>query len=75
MAPRACGKFYLSSNFLKMSSHSTFVDRTFPKADDIRSTVALQQPLTIYDALRNLVLFVQLKKREKHPWRSVNKIY
>ena len=25
----------------------------------------------IYDALRNLVPFVQFKKREKHPWRSV----
>ena len=24
------------------------------------------------DALRNLVPFVQFKKREKHPWRSVN---
>ena len=23
------------------------------------------------DALRNLVAFVLLKKREKHPWRSV----
>ena len=23
------------------------------------------------DALRNLVPFVQFKKREKHPWRSV----
>ena len=23
------------------------------------------------DAFRNLVPFVQLKKREKHPWRSV----
>ena len=26
----------------------------------------------IYDALRDLVLFVQFKKREKHPWRSVS---
>ena len=25
----------------------------------------------ICDALRDLVAFVQLKKREKHPWRSV----
>ena len=25
----------------------------------------------ICDALRNLVLFVQFKIREKHPWRSV----
>ena len=25
----------------------------------------------ICDALRNLVTFVQFKKREKHPWRSV----
>ena len=25
----------------------------------------------IYDALRDLVPFVQFKKREKHPWRSV----
>ena len=24
------------------------------------------------DALRDLVLFVQFIKREKHPWRSVN---
>ena len=26
----------------------------------------------IYDVLRDLVPFVQFKKREKHPWRSVN---
>ena len=26
----------------------------------------------IYGALRDLVPFVQNKKREKHPWRSVN---
>ena len=26
----------------------------------------------ICDALRDLVAFVQLKKRERHPWRSVN---
>ena len=28
--------------------------------------------LYICDALRDLVPFVQFKKREKHPWRSVN---
>ena len=26
---------------------------------------------TIYDALRDLVPFVQFKKRKKHPWKSV----
>ena len=26
----------------------------------------------ICDALRNLVAFVQFKKREKQPWRSIN---
>ena len=26
----------------------------------------------IGDALRDLVAFAQFKKREKHPWRSVN---
>ena len=26
----------------------------------------------ICDALRDLVAFVQFKKREKHPWRKVN---
>ena len=26
----------------------------------------------ICGALRNLLAFVQFKKREKHPWRSVN---
>ena len=28
--------------------------------------------MEIYDALHNLVSFVQIKKGEKHPWRSVN---
>ena len=28
-------------------------------------------PQIIYDALRDLVPFVQFKKRKKHPWRSV----
>ena len=27
--------------------------------------------ISICDALRNLVSFVQSKKREKHPWRIV----
>ena len=26
----------------------------------------------ICDALRDLIPFAQFKKREKHPWRSVN---
>ena len=26
----------------------------------------------MYDALHDLVAFVQFKEREKHPWRSVN---
>ena len=34
---------------------------------------ALVFPLKeIFGALRDLVPFVQFKKREKHPWRSVN---
>ena len=28
--------------------------------------------VSLRDALRNLVLFVQFKKRKKHPWRSVS---
>ena len=28
--------------------------------------------MTFCGALRDLVPFVQFKKREKHPWRSVN---
>ena len=28
--------------------------------------------VSICDALRDLISFVQFKKREKHPWRSVN---
>ena len=32
----------------------------------------IYQKNEICDALRNLVLFVRFKKREKHPWRSVN---
>ena len=27
------------------------------------------------DALRDLILFMQFKKREKHPWRKVIQLY
>ena len=37
------------------ASHSIIIDEAFP----------------ICDILRVLVTFVQFKKREKHPWRSV----
>ena len=32
----------------------------------------MDEQVLIYDALRNLVPLLQAKKREKHPWRSVN---
>ena len=31
-----------------------------------------RKPLTTCDALHDSLSFVQFKKREKHPWRSVN---
>ena len=34
----------------------------------MRRTILIE----ICDTLRDLVPFVQFKKREKHPWRSVN---
>ena len=37
----------------------------FPKSMRYRT-------IAIFDALRDLVPFVQFKKREKHPWGSVN---
>ena len=30
--------------------------------------------LKICDALRDLVIFIQFQKREKHPWRNFTKI-
>ena len=36
--------------------------------NDNKRALSLRQ---ICDALRDLVLFVQFKKREKHPWWSV----
>ena len=35
------------------------------------SKTSLILALSIYDALHDLVPFVQFKKREKDPWRSV----
>ena len=35
------------------------------------SKISLILALSIYDALHDLVPFVQFKKREKDPWRSV----
>ena len=34
--------------------------------------MSLLLALNIFDAWHNLVPFVQFKKREKHPYRSVN---
>ena len=50
-------KIPFSSDFLKMLSHLAFIDGTFTKADAIRSTAALQQPLTIYDTAFNKILY------------------
>ena len=36
---------------------SAFVDGAFTKADAIHSTIALQQPLTIYDTAFNQILY------------------
>ena len=30
------------------------------------------EQVPLCDTLRNLLAFAQFKKREKHPWRSVN---
>ena len=38
----------------------------------INLSVILVYMSVIYDALRDLVPFAQFKKRENHPWRSVN---
>ena len=42
-------------------------EKTFQKKFEWKRT-----PIQICGALRDLVAFVQLKTREKHPWRSVN---
>ena len=44
-----------------MSTQSAFVDGTFTKADAIRSTIALQQPLIIYDTEFNEILLKDWK--------------
>ena len=34
--------------------------------------ILLSNSMVICDALGDLVLLIQFKKREKHPWRSIN---
>ena len=43
-----------------------------PEMNSMNNQVRMIHFSEKYDALHNLVPFVQLKKREKHPWRSVN---
>ena len=38
----------------------------------LNATVLLSPPQLVPGALCDLVAFVQFKKHEKHPWRSVN---
>ena len=54
IVPRAYGT---SLNVLEMLTHSAFVDGTFTKTDAIRSTIALQQPLIIYDTEFKEILY------------------
>ena len=58
IAPKACGT---SLKLLKMSTHSAFVDGTLTKADAIRSTIALQQSLIIYQTEFNEILLKDWK--------------
>ena len=48
-----------------------FVPALIIMASGLRHAAGLAM-FNICDALRDLVPFVQFKKREKHPWRSVN---
>ena len=34
-------------------------------------SIIIDEAFSICDVLRDLVTFVQFKKREKHPWRTV----
>ena len=45
--------------------------RNEQKDSQIECTIAINKHRKICDVLCDLVLFVQFKKREKHPWRSV----
>ena len=40
--------------------------------ENTKSLYVIISQMIICGALRDLVAFVQFKKREKHPWRSVN---
>ena len=42
------------------------------KKGSLRSLFKVNDKRIICDVLRNFVPFVQFKKHEKHPWRSVN---
>ena len=54
-----------------IASFSDKVNKFF-KLCHFTITNEFQKSNTVCDALRNLVPFVQFKKCEKHPWRSVN---
>ena len=43
-----------------------------PEMNSVNNQVRMIHFSEKYDALHDLVPFVQFKKREKHPWRSVN---
>ena len=64
-----------------LRTRELFLRRNIPSACDdtvfllfmVQFTTALMKQYNhICDALRDLVPFIQFKKREKHPWRSVN---
>ena len=49
-----------------------FVDGIFAAMFEESWSLIDEQGIAICDSLRDLVAFVQFRKREKHPWRSVN---
>ena len=65
---------YCNAQFSEIFQKTVFYDFV----NDIDARAAIRRKLVslfTYDncgALRDLVQFVQFKKREKHPWRSVN---
>ena len=56
---------------VKLIQYSFFEADVFIEITNVEKFQRQRFPL-ICEALRNLVAFVQFKKREKHPWRSVN---
>ena len=72
VSKRKISKIFATGAFFRIHRKALILRNPCPEKFQVTRLMSFTSECLICGALRDLVAFVQFKKREKHPWKSVN---